>query len=274
MLPRGEIKANARRALSANYWPMVGYLFLGGIIAACIMVIGFIGLYADEVVQIMTTGNFWPDGVYVTMYVISVIGIFFYVLVGAGIQYFSYKVYRGDRPQLGDVFSSFKNGNFGRVFGGILLMSIKIFLWSLLLYIPGIVKTYEYMMVPYLLIDRPDLSIKECFKMSRVMTDGYKGDLFVMVLSFIGWMILAEFTGGLLHIFYTGPYIKLSFAGAYDYLKRVRMSYGDQLLRGQQGYNNNGGQYQQPQQGYYNNGGQYQQPQQNTSPGNDMFVDE
>ena len=65
-----------------------------------------------------------------------------------------------------------------------------IFLWSLLLIIPGIVKVYAYMMYPYILADDPDADIVDALRTSKKMTNGYKVDLFTLSLTFFGWYLL------------------------------------------------------------------------------------
>ena len=64
-------------------------------------------------------------------------------------------------------------------------MDFCTFLWSLLLIIPGIVKSYEYRMIPYLLADHPEMSKDEAFAASKAMIDGNKWDAFVLDFSFI-----------------------------------------------------------------------------------------
>ena len=86
------------------------------------------------------------------------------------------------------------------------LKNLYIFLWSLLLLIPGIVKAYEYRMVPYLLADYPELSTEEAFRISREMMNGEKMNTFILDLSFIGWYILSGITCNLVGIFYLYPY--------------------------------------------------------------------
>lgn len=91
-------------------------------------------------------------------------------------------------------------------------------LWSLLLIIPGIIKAYEYRMIPYLLGDNPQLSMEEAFAKSKEMMDGQKWNTFVLDLSFIGWSILCMLTLGILNIFYVGPYVNLTNAALYNSL--------------------------------------------------------
>ena len=102
------------------------------------------------------------------------------------------------------------------------------FILGFVLYITGIVlacvKSYQYSMIPYLLIDKEELTVSECFKATKAMTDGNKFNLFVLDLSFIGWGLAAFCTCGLLSIFFVSPYMNLAMAGSYDYLKRTRLA--------------------------------------------------
>ena len=93
------------------------------------------------------------------------------------------------------------------------------FLWSLLLIIPGIIKAYEYKMIPYLLAENPEITKEEAFAESKRMMDGQKWKAFVLDLSFIGWDILSGFTFGLLNIFFVAPYKRSAQAALYDALK-------------------------------------------------------
>ena len=258
--PRKEIKRNARAALSANYWPVVGIVFLGGVISNILSIISILPTYISMFSQILTYGVvLYSPATSGFSTFLNILGMFVSILIEVGIAYFAYRVYRGDRPEVGDLFVAFKNGQFGRVLGGMVLMSIKIMLWTLLLVIPGIIKGYEYFMVPYLLADRPDLSIKECFKVSKQMTNDHKFDIFVLQLSFFGWAILGGMTLGILDLFYVVPYMTLAEAGAYDFLKRTRCVAPTQQYAGpEQQYAESGQQFTQPEQ-------QYAQPEQTTN---------
>ena len=92
-------------------------------------------------------------------------------------------------------------------------------LWALLLIIPGIVKAYEYRMIPFLLADDPTMSKDEAFAQSKRMMDGNKWRTFVLDLSFIGWYLLALPTLGLVTIFYASPYKRMTDAALYEELR-------------------------------------------------------
>lgn len=93
-------------------------------------------------------------------------------------------------------------------------------LWSLLLIIPGIIKGYEYRMIPYLLAENPDMSMDTAFSLSKQMMQGNKWKAFVLDLSFILWHLLSVFTCGILEIFYVAPYVNMTDAALYEVLKQ------------------------------------------------------
>ena len=96
-----------------------------------------------------------------------------------------------------------------------LLRDAYLALWFCLLFVPGLIKTYSYMMVPYIIIDEPDLSAKEVITRSREMMNGHKWRAFLLDLSFIGWALLAVVTCGLVGIFYSEPYRRSARAALY-----------------------------------------------------------
>lgn len=101
----------------------------------------------------------------------------------------------------------------------IFLRGLFIFLWSLLLVVPGIIKAYEYRMIPYLMAEDPTMTKDRAFAESKRMMTGQKWNAFVLDLSFIGWYILSSFTLGILAIFYVAPYQSLTNAALYEKLR-------------------------------------------------------
>lgn len=110
-----------------------------------------------------------------------------------------------EKASLNEVLSGFTD-NYGNRVKIMFLKDLFTFLWTLLLVIPGIIKRYEYRMVPYITALNPDLSSKEVFALSKKMMSGNKWNAFVLDLSFIGWKILNVFTCGILGIVYINPY--------------------------------------------------------------------
>lgn len=111
-----------------------------------------------------------------------------------------------EKARINSVISVFTCGKWGNVTLAMFLKNLFVALWSLLLIVPGIIKSYEYRMVPFLLADDPSMNWKDALETSKDMMNGNKWDAFVLDLSFIGWFILSGLTLGLLGIFYTNPY--------------------------------------------------------------------
>lgn len=86
------------------------------------------------------------------------------------------------------------------------IKNIYIFLWKLLLIIPGIVKSYSYAMADFLSLKNPEWDYDRCISQSRIIMDGHKFELFVLDLSFLGWDILSALTLGILGVIYVTPY--------------------------------------------------------------------
>lgn len=124
---------------------------------------------------------------------------------------------RTTKPEMGEVVHTFSNG-YGNSVKVMFIRDVCVFLWSLLFVIPGIIKSIEYSMIPYLLAENPTMSKEEAFARSKQLTDGYKMEIFILELSFIGWMILSGLTGNLLGVFYVYPYVNLTMTELYVYL--------------------------------------------------------
>ena len=119
------------------------------------------------------------------------------------------------QPGIGTLLDGFRSGHYVNIVLTMFLRDLFTALWSLLLVVPGIVKHYEYLMVPYIIAENPAMDYKEAFQISKQMMDGEKMEAFIMDLSFLGWYLLSAVTCGLLAIFYVNPYVQASFAEMY-----------------------------------------------------------
>ena len=145
------------------------------------------------------------------------------VVFDFGIAAFYLSVVRAGDIQFSTLFSSSFEG-FAKKLGTIWLQILYIFLWSLLFWIPGIVKSYSYAMTEYILLDNPELTANEAITKSREMMNGYKWKLFVLDLSFIGWRILCmiPLLGTVLGLLYVNPYVAATRAQFYEELKAIK----------------------------------------------------
>lgn len=122
-----------------------------------------------------------------------------------------------DDVRIANLVSTFNSREYWKIVKTQFLRGFFNLLWYLLLIIPGIIKSYEYMMVPYILAEEPNLDSSEIITRSREMTDGHKFDIFVLQLSFIGWDILGALLFGIGIIFVT-PYKEATYAQLYNVL--------------------------------------------------------
>ena len=223
MWTRKELKERAKAAFSQGYWKLV----LVGLIASVIS--GGSG-GSDSSYEFESSESIPPSylseliamlpliaGITLAILIVAIlVGVFVISPLEVGTSRFFLMSLNEDTP-IRDVLYAFDNGYMNAV--KILFMrNLKTFLWSLLLIIPGIVKAYEYRMIPYLLAENPELTSEEAFRLSRELMDGQKLDAFILDLSFIGWHILSACTFGLVAIFYVNPYEALTDAALYDTL--------------------------------------------------------
>jgi len=99
-------------------------------------------------------------------------------------------------------------------------MALGVFMLPLM--IPSIIKTYQYRMVSYILANNCNINGKRARELSTEMTNGNKWNLFVLDLSFIGWIILGALACGI-GILFVIPYINATNAEAYTCLKAEAM---------------------------------------------------
>lgn len=184
-MSNAQIKKQARESLSGNWGLAIGAMLLQGIIVSAVSTIPLVGLLTG----VLTIG-------YVAIFM---------------------SIIRTRHSSIETLFVGFKKATVSSILASI-LMGIFTFLWSLLFCIPGIVKSYSYAMTYYILNDRPELSATDAITESRRLMNGHKMDLFILHLSFIGWILLSILTCGLL-LLYVIPYMAAADAAFYESIK-------------------------------------------------------
>lgn len=137
----------------------------------------------------------------------------------------------------------FDRQNYKGIVKTMFVKDIYIFLWSLLLIIPGIIKYYAYRMVPYILAENPNIGVTKAIELSNEMTKGHKFDMFVLDLSFIGWYLLGSLAFGI-GVIFVNPYVNATGAELYLVLRKNALennlcSYEDLLLENEASDENN-----------------------------------
>lgn len=127
---------------------------------------------------------------------------------------------------VGTIGYAFGSGHLGNVIFVMFMKELQTFLWSLLLIIPGVIKSYEYRMIPYIMAENPEMDKRRAFELSREMMMGEKWNAFVLDLSFILWGFASAFTCGLAGLFWVNPYIAATNAELYAFLRENALRNG------------------------------------------------
>lgn len=230
---RARLKEMSRIALHGSYWKCVlvalilavieggtsgsvGSSVTGGAASASsggMSLHGIIAGFFNPVFALMAL----LAGISVILLCVALDIFFFNPLEVGGKGFFNVDLYRpASMSELGSGF----RGDYWNTVKTMFFKKLYTFLWSLLLVIPGIVKSYEYMMIPYLLSENPNMPMSEAFARSKEMMQGEKWNAFVLDLSFILWHCLGLITFGIVEVFYVRPYVELTHAGLYGALKQ------------------------------------------------------
>lgn len=258
---RAELKIRAKAAVKMYYWKMVLVAFILSMIGGGASGVGSRSA-SDNSAGSGASSMF--EGINMQVAMIAVIIVLVVVVIALALSVFVFNVLevgcRGffsrsmtEDPELGLIADGFTQ-NYWNCVKTQFLKSLFIGLWSLLFVIPGVIKAYEYRMVPYLLAEHPEMSSGEIFARSKEMMQGNKWDTFVLDISFVGWVLLSGITLGILYIFWVGPYIAATDAALYHRISGKDTygngGYGNYAGYDQNGYTQNG----QAQNGYGQNG--------------------
>ncbi len=238
---RPELKQNARNAMNNFYWKAV--------IASLIVAILGGGFDSDWIVDSSININLNTDTfnssinilgweqvmgwsalmslISVLMAIIVILSLLYLIFIASPLDIGHKRFYLESRfypTEIGRIFSGFTGGSYGNVVKTMFTYNMYIFLYSLLLIIPGIIKSLEYSMVPYILAENPNIETYRALELSKQMTEGRKWQIFLFGLSFLGWRILA----GLVIIgnIALEPYIQCSHAELYLWLRYDALQYG------------------------------------------------
>jgi uncharacterized membrane protein len=233
MWSRSELKTRAKEILKVNYWKAVLvsliFSFVNGQGSGSSTsysshyssdenpTSNFLALSSAEWQQLLAILTIVLVVVGITLIIGLALSIFVFHPLQVGCQRFFILCGR-EAASLSDMAFAFSN-SYMNIVKVMFFRSLYTFLWSLLLIIPGIVKAYEYRMIPYLLAEHPDMDMKEAFAATKQMMNGDKANAWVLDLSFIGWNILGSLTCCILTIFYVAPYQNLTNTQLYETLK-------------------------------------------------------
>lgn len=165
---------------------------------------------------------------------IAIIALVYIILIAeplrvAGRKYFI-EARKEENTSMGVMKEIFKKGNWKNVTIIMLVKNIYNILWFLTI-IGGIIKLYEYRMIPYILADNPKIERKEAFRLSKEMMKNNKWRTFIVDVSFMLWHILSLFTLGFLNILYVNPYRAATVTELYITLKNKEIDENENNIK-------------------------------------------
>ena len=226
MWTRKELKDKAKAGLKRNYWKavLIGIIDMALFGAAAASNSGkggdvreaFLSMDPQAVILALLM---LLSAVLVALLVGCLVRIFLVSPVRVGIAKFETEAV-DNTAGLKTLGRGFTGGSYLNCVKTLFLRDLYVCLWSLLLVVPGIIKSLEYSQVPYILAEDPSLSTKEALARSKEMMDGNKWKYLVLELSFIGWNLLSALTFGLLEVFYVHPYQLLTEGAFYEAVRK------------------------------------------------------
>lgn len=147
-------------------------------------------------------------------------------LIVGGKKYFL-EVRKDSNARVGIIKEIFQKNYWFNIAIIMFLRNIYTALWYLTI-VGGIIKTYEYRMIPYILAENPTIKRKDAFKLSKQMMKGNKWKTFILDLSFFGWNFLSVLTFGILSILYVNPYNAATMVELYVTLKTQTIAEKDE----------------------------------------------
>ncbi|MDE6005379.1 MAG: DUF975 family protein [Oscillospiraceae bacterium] len=279
MWTNNMLKQNAWNLLKTYYWTAFGVTLLTSILTGGSNGLRFTNNSNTEY-SYQTDYAYQPDisiaesmgyiiglliGVLIVTIIISIVGLAIYAFLGGIVKCgeckFFCKARTGD-VNFGYLFDNFQGGRYKKTAKVMFNTQLQIFLWSLLLIIPGIIKSYEYYLVPYLMSENADLSKERAQEISKQTMNGEKWKLFMLQFSFIGWYLLgllACFVG----VIFVTPYYEATMAEFYTCMRAKMISYSITSEEELTGYYNNFGNPFDNNNYNNNNYNNYNQPQNN-----------
>lgn len=230
MWTRAQIKTNAKAVMARNYWQMLGvsvvYVLIGGAINSSTISSSRLTLEFSEnmSVQAMVMAL-------IALLVALAFTFAFNAFVACPLEVGKNRYFMKNRlmpARFNDLFFAFGDARlyYMNVVKTQFLRILYEFLWSLLLVIPGIIKGYEYRMIPYILAENPSIDPKRAFALSKKMTDGEKWKMFVLDLSFYGWLLLGSLAC-CVGIYFVEPYIQATYAELYEAMRAKMYDMGE-----------------------------------------------
>lgn len=240
-----EFKIRAKQVLSSTYWmsflAVIIFILIqnvgSGIVSSVRMIISGSTFDYSKYFQYIADGKTDRAREYlyeiyyggsavatvISMLITAAVSIFVINVIQVGMNKLFINSRLTLKADIGDMFAPFKA--YMPTVKTMFFYGLYIFLWSLLLWVPGIIKSFSYFMVPYIIAENPGISTDRAFEISKKAMDGEKGNCFILNLSFIGWYLLG-LIACCIGMYFVIPYQRASLSEFYTYVKQKALATG------------------------------------------------
>ncbi len=199
---RKEIVDASKRLLKGNYWNLLLITIICSILYIIQQIYNYFNPHATAIITLISF--------FITFLVLQ-------PLICGKARCFILAS-QGTHSNIFDLFYFFSH-DYWNIVKIMFIMNLKIVLWALLFIIPGVIKAYEYQMIPYILAEQSNISLQDAFKESKKMTDNQKLDMFILDLSLIGWYFIGVIT--IIGVLFINPYIDGIYVSLYNKFKEL-----------------------------------------------------
>ena len=232
-MPGSLLKAGARNFIFKNSPKLLFISFVYAVLVTAVSTLSFRlpgSLSMDDINTRLLSGEIPNLGMIYTDFrltgaIIALVLLLLQPVLNVGFMSYCLRINRSQDTEFKDLFNGFLF--FTKVLSIFFITSVLIFLWSLLLIIPGIVASYRYRQAYYILLDDPGKSALQCIFESKLMMHGNKLDLLTIDISFIGWYILDLIIVILVPLPFTIPVVTI---WLYPYLGLTRAAFYEDRL--------------------------------------------
>lgn len=235
MWNRAGLKANAKQTLRNCYWRGLVVCLIPIVLNHVFsIIISFVVNFTSSV-SMITTAVITEDELSMvistlltTIFIFICILLIYAIFISNPLEVGTIRFFMCTRDRytsIEEIAYAFKNGNYLNVVKIQFFRYLFLCLWCLLFCIPGIIKNYEYRMIPYIVAENPDIDRKRAFEISKEMMRGEKFNTFVLELSFLGWYLLGALAC-CIGVIFVMPYMQATYAELYGCLREKVLANG------------------------------------------------
>lgn len=193
-----QFKLRAMKALKGNWQTALLVTFFSGILMLALSIVQ--SLYIPDLTMYWTVNGTLefeayraavlavPSWVWTLTSVLGIVSFLVSPMLAQGCNHYFVSRLQGRELGMQGLWS--RVNQWGKALWLYVMIGVRIFLWSLLLVVPGIIAAFRYSMASYYLAENPEISAAEAIERSKQAMNGHKMHYFMLQFSFIGWSLM------------------------------------------------------------------------------------